>query len=82
MELLIILLKASAVFAIICIAIYIPSFFAHKEIKEMLRYKPDNTPQQDKQQVLDVYNYIDKLCRFLKLNSGESQSYLYFAERM
>ncbi|MGN0318373.1 MAG: transglutaminase family protein [Lachnospira sp.] len=65
---------------VIMIIIIVPERFAHARIRKMLAPCKTWTPLQVKTNVIKMYNYFEKMCRFFGIKRDLSTSYTDFAK--
>lgn len=82
LKLLIKLVYIAAVFFIIGICFYIPAAVSEKKKNYLFVINEGNTPSDDNSQVLQLFNYLDKVCRFLKIKRTSGMSYASYCEAM
>lgn len=68
------LLRIAIVLALVALIIYIPSHVSAVKKKRLFRYDKDSTPEKTRKQVIDIYVYLRKLCRFLKIQCTDTMS--------
>ncbi len=74
LKILIFLFKVALVLAILCIMVYIPSYISTVKKRRLFRYYEDSTPDKTNKQVMEIYMYLEKLCRFLKVKRTDTMS--------
>ena len=53
---------------VIAVGFFIPAKYAEIKNRSLFQIHEKNTPEEDKRQVIAAYQYIEKICRFLKIN--------------
>ena len=69
-----------AVAVVVSVILYIPSAVSAKRKEKLFRINKDNTADEDAQQVRALFEYLDKLCRFLKVRRTDTMSGADFVE--
>lgn len=73
---------AAAVMSLAAVVVYIPSAVSAKKKEKLFRINKDNTAADDAAQVKELFKYLDKLCRFLKVKRTDTMSGADFVELM
>lgn len=76
------LAEAAAITAVAAVIVYIPSAVSAKKKEKIFRVNKDNTAEQDAKQVMELFKYLDKLCRFLKVKRTDTMSGADFVKLM
>ncbi len=71
---LIVLLKIAAVLLVIAIIIYIPSHISMIRKRRLFTLHTDYSAEQTNKQIIAIYAYLYKLCRFLKIKRTDTMS--------
>ena len=79
LKVMLVLLKIALALVVVCVIIYIPARYLEKKKKQLFTVHPDNTPEQDKEQVIRIYVYVEKLGAFLKVTRTDTMSYSEYA---
>lgn len=62
------------IMAVASVLVYIPSAVSAKKKEKLFRINRNNSAQQDAEQVKELFKYLDKLCRFLKVKRTDTMS--------
>lgn len=62
------LLLCSLFLCVVAICFFIPAKYLEIKKRSMFRINENNTPKDDECQVIKAYQYVEKICRFLKIN--------------
>ncbi len=73
---------AVSIMAFLSVLVYIPSAVSSKKKEKLFRINKLNTAEEDAAQVKELFKYLDKLCRFLKIERTDSMSGADFVELM
>lgn len=76
------LAKVVAILVVAAVLVYIPSAASAKKKEKLFRINKDNTAEQDAAQVKELFKYLDKLCRFLKVKRTDTMSGADFVKLM
>lgn len=77
-----VLAETAAIMAAAAVIVYIPSAVSAKKKEKLFRINKDNTAEQDAKQVMELFKYLDKLCRFLKIKRTDTMSGADFVKLM
>lgn len=74
------LCKAAAAMLLVGICFYIPERRVRKHNAQIMEKHEEQSPEQDRRQIMEIYAYLEKLCRFLGIGRSEVMSYSGFAK--
>lgn len=75
------LCKVAAAMLLLGICFYIPERRVRKHNAWIMTKHEEQTPEQDRQQIMEIYAYLEKLCRFLGIGRSDVMSYSGFAKK-
>ena len=82
LKLLKILLYVAIVLFVIALGFYIPAVMSERKRKSLFVINENNTPKDDDEQIAKLFEYVDKVCRFLKIKKTDDMTCAAYVDAM